>query len=236
MNDFGRLADGATNDPAAVLLRSARMDKAPKDSKDRMRLMLGLVEATNDSHVLPLRVPSLPNRTRDERAKRSRAIAKFIPFQHLLSAPKPISPRKFGAVAIATVQVATILAALFVRPVPRVESVAEEAELVRDEPEMAFFQTPPIVFQAGMTQPVRIAGTDPSYPQRAISGRVKGTVIIRCVLTENGLAQNCTVLNSPAYLDEAVLSVTPTWRFTPVTWNGRAVPVDYVFKVNFKLG
>jgi periplasmic protein TonB len=96
--------------------------------------------------------------------------------------------------------------------------------------------TSPMVFQAGMTQPVRIAGIDPSYPQVARLRGVKGTVIMRCVLTEKGLAQNCTILKSPAYLDDAVLSVASTWRFTPVTWQGRGVSVNYVFKVNFKLG
>ena len=241
MNDFvmpkqPRLVDGAPNSPAAMLLRSARTDKPSKESKDRMRAMLGLVEEPNEVNGLPLAVPTLPNRARDERAKRTRKIAKFVPFQYLIAAPKPISARKFGVVAMATMQVATILAALFVRPVPRMEPVVEEVELVRDEPEMMFLQTPPTDFQAGMTQPVRIAGADPSYPQIARDRGVKGTVILRCVLTENGLAQNCKISPSPAYLEEAVLSAAPTWRFTPVTFQGQAVPVNYVFKISFKLG
>lgn len=327
MNDFvmpeePRFVDGAGDCPAAILLRSARTDKAPKDSKDRVRAMLGLAEEPNEVNGLPLAVSLLPNRGRDERAKRSKQIAKFVPFQYLLAAPKPRSVRKLGGIGIAAVQVAAILAAIFVRPVPRIGPVAETTASRSDEPELSFHvpkttptetsnaqnrlaqnttkasmarkekfgavnslrsaptreraplmesivgeehagvlaqkeepvahlmaplapqfsgtiaavATSPMAFQDGMAQPVRISGTDPSYPQVARLRGVKGTVIMRCVLTEKGLAQNCTILKSPAYLDDAVLSVANTWRFKPMTWQGRVVPVNYVFKINFKLG
>jgi len=315
MNDFPRLVDGAGNDPATMLLRSARADKAEQGSKERMRAMLGLVDPVEE------RIPALPKRLSDERVKRSRKIARFIPFQHLVSPEKPAATRKLGPVVVAFVQVAAMVAALFVRPVPRIDPVTPEAPSRRDEPELLFFvpkkaprdsvpaqaslsdnagkpasarketfgaatqsrsvrnrepaplqesivgdehagvltendqrsampmasapesletsagsSNAPMVFQAGMTQPVRIAGTDPSYPQIARARGVTGTVIMRCLVTEKGIPENCTVLKSPAYLDEAVLSAARGWRFTPVTFEGRAVPVNYVFRYNFKLG
>jgi len=275
MNDFVMpeqpgLVNGAPDSAAAILLRSARTDNAAKHSKDRVRAMLGLVEAACEANDSPLGVTSLPNRARIERAKRSRprekTIEKFVPFQHLLATPKPISARKLGGVAIAAVQVATILAALFVRPVPRIEPASEVAALRRDEPEMSLFApkksiaaetatatTPdgftegigakgaegdpkPQMFKQGMMKPERIAGTDPVYPLTARLRRVTGTVTIKCVVTEKGLAENCKTSPSPAYLEEAVLSAAPTWRFTPVTFQGQAVPVNYVFKISFKLG
>lgn len=316
MNDFPRLADGPMNDPAAMLLRSARADKASQVSKDRMRAMLGLIDPANERNAQPARLPALPN----ERAKRSRKIAPYIPFQHLISPAKPSATRKVAPAVVAFVQVAAIVAALFVRPLPRIDSVKPAAPSRGDEPELSFFvpkaqpresaraQTdgsegiakssrarregfgaadpsrraskrtlaplqesivgdehagalaehnpPPAIpvalepelseiaafpngpmhFQAGMTQPVRISGIDPSYPTTARKRRVEGLVIVRCVVTEQGLAQNCTVLKSPAYLGEAVLSAARSWRFTPMTWQGRIVPVHYVFRYNFKLG
>jgi TonB family protein len=297
-------------------LRSARADKTSQASKDRVRALLGIVDLANNGNGSPL--PPLPHRAR---AKRSRTIARFIPFQHLISPPKPASTRKFGAVAVASVQVAALFAALFVRPMPRIEPVGEAVAARRDKPELSFIvlkvaprepakvqalvpdsspkttasrkdvfgtaissrplpkpdalpptesivgeehagaltqkeaivtkpNTPlapefvelpatlassPVVFQPGMTNPERIAGIDPVYPLTARMRRVSGVVVMHCVLTEKGLAQNCTISNSPAYLDEAVLAAARTWRFTPVTWQGRAVSVNYVFKIKFKL-
>lgn len=236
MNDLLRLVDGAGNDPAAILLRSAREDKAARGSKERMRAMLGLVDPVEQ------RIPVLPKRMPDERVKRSRKIARFIPFQHLVSPARPAATRKLLPVAVAFVQVAAMMAALFVRPVPRIDPATQTASSRRDEPEISFFvpksthTESSMFFQAGMTQPVRISGMDPAYPQIALLRGVEGTVIMQCLLTEKGLAENCTILKSPAYLDEAVLSVSSSWRFAPVTWQGRAVPVHYIFKINFKLG
>lgn len=318
MNDLPLLVNGADNDPAAILLRSARSDYAPKDSKDRMRAMLGIVDAVEPVNGLPL---PLPYRARQERAKRLRTIAKFIPFQNLIAPPKPASNPKFGAVVVATVQVAAIFAALFIRPLPRIEPVVEASTAHRDEPEILFFipksahreaantpasaektspkayvlnkdgsgsprlsqdapllnrlppvesyvggeqagafhqmeeptseaaapltpeslrsratfATNPLAFQDGMTKPERIAGAEPVYPMTARQRGVEGTVIMRCVLTEQGLAQSCTILKSPAYLDDAVLAAAGSWRFAPVTWQGRAVSVNYVFKYKFRL-
>jgi TonB family protein len=318
MNDLPLLVNGADNDPAAILLRSARSDYAPQDSKDRMRAMLGIVDAAEPVNGLPL---PLPNHARQERAKRLRTIAKFIPFQNLIAPPKPASNPKFGAVIVATVQVAAIFAALFIRPLPRIEPVVEAPTAHRDEPEILFFApnsarsdaantpvttqqshpkayalnkdgsgsprllqdaplfnrlppvesyvggeqagafhqmeeptsasaaplkpesfgsrttfaTNPVAFQDGMTKPERIAGAEPVYPMTARQRGVEGTVVMRCVLSEQGLAQNCTILKSPAYLDDAVLAAADSWRFTPVKWQGRAVSVNYVFKYKFRL-
>lgn len=321
MNDFPRLVDGAGNDPAAILLRSARADKTSEASKERMRAMLGLVDPADKHHGHPYRVPALPKPVVDERAKRSRKIARFIPFRHLLSSPKPAVTRKVAPVVVAFVQVAAMIAALFVRPLPRIEPAPSKAQSRGDEPEVSFFvpkakprqsaraqanaaegpakpatarkeaaglasqsrpvqprepvppkesivgdehagalaendlqpavpaaiapepvgnsavpANSPMIFQAGMTQPVRISGIDPSYPQIARMRGVKGTVIMRCLVTEEGLARNCSIIKSPAYLGEAVLSASRTWRLTPVTWQGSAVPVYYIFRYNFKLG
>lgn len=318
MKDVPRLMDGAATDPAVILLRSAQSDKPLPGSKERMRAMLGISEAQDAPPVLPVRIEALLKRVPDARAKRNRKIARLIPFQHVMAPEKRFSLRKVGPVAVAFVQVAAMIAALFVRPLPRIEP-PPAADTHRDEPELSFFvpkakvtaskptenrlaentpsgtsarkegfgtlvpsrpargrepiapresivgdehagalaenepptvfhaMTPesavevstarvPMLFQEGMNQPVRVAGTDPTYPQIARLRGVQGLVIMRCLLTEKGLAENCTILKSPAYLDDAVLSATRSWRFTPVKWQGRAVPVQYVFKYNFKLG
>ena len=306
----------SSEDPAAMLLRSARSDAAPSGAKDRVRAMLGIDAVMEESDALPL--PAKPQRTRIAPKKGTSAIARIVPFQHMLAVPKPMPIRKFGAIATAAVQVAAVVAAIFVRPFPRFEPAPEKPVARHDEPEVAFFvpkakkpETPvvtskvqeinakplparkegfgkvaslrsapvlapapmneaivgdehagvllesvaktdsvivdappvmapapaiPMAFQSGMAQPERIFGIDPSYPKIARMRGVSGTVIMRCVINENGLPQNCTILKSPAYLDEAVLSAARSWRFAPMKWQGRTVSVNYVFKYQFKLG
>lgn len=305
-------------DPAALLLRSARADAAPVGAKDRVRARLGIMESVVKSNATPVVMAALPERTSMKRTKRAPAIARLIPFQHLISTPKPLAMRKAGPAVVVFVQVAAILAALFVRPFPKFEPVRPSAGESRDEPEMIFFarkktrsesspaanrlpESPgkgmtarnatnasrtspvrepssltestitdehagifserigtsavagapspqqsvspaavdtssPMVFQSGMTVPVRISGAHPAYPMRARMRGISGTVVMRCVVTETGLAQNCMILKSPAYLDEAVLTASRSWRFTPVVWQGRPVSVNYVFKYKFRLG
>lgn len=313
-----RFSADFAGDPAALLLRSARADAAPAGAKDRVRARLGIADAIVESNDPPAVLPALPERTPMKRTKRAPAIARLIPFQHLISTPRPLAMRKAGAAAVVFVQVAAMFAAMFVRPFPKFEPDRQSAGESRDEPELILFaqkktraesapaanrlpESPgkamtarnatnvsrtsaarepsslkesiiadehagvfseqigsssaagaplpeqsvsraavdtwrPMVFQSGMTSPVRISGTDPAYPMRARMRGISGTVVMRCVVTETGLAQNCMILKSPAYLDEAVLAASRTWRFTPVVWQGRSVSVNYVFKYKFQLG
>lgn len=312
MTNPPRLINGPDQDPAAMLLRSARSDVAPSGAKDRVRMMLGM----NDGDALAVAVPVVPRRAVSTRKKRTRVIARFVPFQNVLIEAKPMPVRRFGAVAVSALQVAAIVAALFVRPFPRIEPVQQAAVARRDEPEVSFFvpkakkqetttaaaslpengskasrprkegfgpassasrsaqasepaqwnesivgdehagmlseppasepslasEPPslspamPMTFQPEMTKPLRIGGTDPIYPMSARMRGVSGTVVMRCVITEKGLTQNCKILKSPAYLDVAVLDAARTWRFTPITRQGRPVSANYVFQIKFKLG
>ncbi len=319
-----RPLSGFGGDPAALLLRSARADAVPAGAKDRVRARLGIAESIVESNSVPSVSPTpqtLPTHTSSKRSKRTRKIAPLIPFQHLISTPKPWAMRKAGAAAVVFVQVAAMVAALFIRPFPKFETVPELASENRDEPELVFFAqskthkeskhaairlpaaapkgnsgrgsaglfrpaslrepsllkesivadehagalseridpsilanaaetslsvesasradmdvSSPMVFQSGMTQPIRTSGVDPAYPMRARMRGITGTVVMRCVVTATGLAKNCMILKSPAYLDEAVLTAAQSWRFTPIVWQGRPVSVNYVFKYKFQLG
>lgn len=314
--DYARLADGPGDDPAAILLRSARSDMPDKGSKDRVRAMLGLTESVQEesSSVLPLPMEVL--RARRQRKQHSRVIEPFIPFQNLTSPARSMSMRKLSGVVVASLQVAAILAALFIRPFPKFEKHQEAVATQQEEPGMLLFpprekektevlpseglakntvksapaqaktaarpnagrdvsswresvvtdehagsyaESPapkgladtllandvqkialhrplsPVPFAAGMTHPVRISGTDPTYPRIARIRNVSGTVVMRCTITVEGAARNCMILKSPAYLDDAMLDASRTWRFTPATEQGRPVSVFYVFKANFKL-
>jgi TonB family protein len=314
--DDVRLADGSGDDPAAILLRSARSDAPDKGSKDRVRAMLGLAESAGDESSSALPLPMEVLRARRQRKQHSRVIEPFIPFQNLTLPARSMSTRKLSGVLVASLQVAAILAALFIRPFPKFEKHQESVSTRKEEPQMWLFalqqkkntevlpseglaknttkpaptrakmatranaardvsswresvvtdehagsyaESPapkgladtssandvpkialhyppsPVAFQADMTHPVRISGTDPTYPTIARIRNVSGTVVMRCTITVEGVARNCMILKSPAYLDEAMLDASRTWRFTPATEQGRPVSVYYVFKAKFQL-
>jgi protein TonB len=90
-------------------------------------------------------------------------------------------------------------------------------------------------FGEGMNRPVLASGPQPEYPQKAREAKVEGTMLVRCVITTAGTLRNCRVLKSLPFLDEPVLSALAQQRYTPVTFQGRPVDVEYVIPFKFKM-
>ncbi len=88
---------------------------------------------------------------------------------------------------------------------------------------------------AGLTQPKRIGGRDPSYTREALQARVEGTALVQCLVTAEGATKNCRILESLPHMDGELLAAARTWRFSPATRGGRPVSIEYVFKVNLVL-
>lgn len=72
-------------------------------------------------------------------------------------------------------------------------------------------------FAGGMTRPVKLSGPHPYYTLEALEHRIEGLMIVKCVITMEGIVKNCRVLS----------------RFQPVTYQGRPVNVDYTFNLHF---
>jgi periplasmic protein TonB len=90
-------------------------------------------------------------------------------------------------------------------------------------------------FGAGMTPPRLLSGPALGYTREALEARVEGTVVVRCVITRQGETEDCRVLKGLPHLSESVRSALDARRYTPVTFQGRPVSVDYVFNVQLKL-
>jgi protein TonB len=90
-------------------------------------------------------------------------------------------------------------------------------------------------FGLGMTRPVQTSGSAPAYTREAIAARVEGKVIVRCVINVRGAVQDCKVIKGVPMLDTISVSALLASRFTPVTYQGRAEAVQYLFTFNFKL-
>jgi serine/threonine-protein kinase len=88
-------------------------------------------------------------------------------------------------------------------------------------------------FGPEMTRPTLISGGELSYPREALVAGVSGTIIAKCTITTDGALKNCRIIKGLPFLDKAALDVLATRRYSPVTYQGKAVPVEYVF--NFRV-
>jgi TonB family protein len=96
----------------------------------------------------------------------------------------------------------------------------------------------PLRFVQGgkITEPVKIGGDPPNYPQAARAARVQGIVLLECVIGKDGSVRNIKVLRGlPLGLTEAAVAAVKTWKFQPSTLAGQPVEVLYIQMVRFAL-
>ncbi|HET9038407.1 MAG TPA: energy transducer TonB, partial [Myxococcaceae bacterium] len=102
----------------------------------------------------------------------------------------------------------------------------------------AFGQYAALSFGEGMTRPILRSSPNgkpaPEYPLEARQAGVSGLVIIKCTITVEGRAEDCTIVKGlGSAVDQAVLRWLAGASWSPVTFRGKPVRVSYVF--NFKL-
>jgi protein TonB len=78
------------------------------------------------------------------------------------------------------------------------------------------------------------AGEPIQYTRQASEARVQGVMRVQCVLTESGRVTSCRVINAVPLMEGAVIRSLLTRRYTPVLFQGRAVPVKYNFAIELK--
>lgn len=88
----------------------------------------------------------------------------------------------------------------------------------------------------GVSQPIPIYRVEPEYTEEARKAKYQGTVVLYCVVDENGLVRNIRVMRSLGLgLDEKAIEAVRQWKFRPGTKDGRAVPVAASIEVTFRL-
>ena len=76
----------------------------------------------------------------------------------------------------------------------------------------------------------------PRFPTNALRNGVRGSVVLRALITEQGTVEVLRVLRSvPGLDDEAIRVVEAEWRFRPARRNGRPVPSLSDLVVRFTL-
>ncbi len=90
-------------------------------------------------------------------------------------------------------------------------------------------------FGKGMTRPTPVSGPPIRHTPEALENRVEGIMIVRCVITEEGRAEACTVIKSLPHMDKAVVASLEASRYTPATFEGKPVRVWYTFTIRFAM-
>jgi protein TonB len=90
-------------------------------------------------------------------------------------------------------------------------------------------------FQSGMTRPERLSGKDPVYTREALEARVEGVMIVKCTITAQGDVTDCRVIKPLPHMTESVLETVKTWKYKPVTFEGKPVSVGYNISIRLVL-
>jgi len=83
-----------------------------------------------------------------------------------------------------------------------------------------------------MTRPRPASPIDWSYPPER-TAPAAGTLSVRCVITQEGRAEQCEVLKSNPQLDRWVIDKLEGTSFVPATLAGTPVPISYLFTFRF---
>lgn len=86
-------------------------------------------------------------------------------------------------------------------------------------------------------RPALLYGDKPEYPPLARRNRVQGSVMVRMLVSAQGVPGEITVVKSdpPGVFDSSVLRAVSAWRYSPAMKDGRAVPVWVVVPLLFSL-
>lgn len=88
----------------------------------------------------------------------------------------------------------------------------------------------------GMERPTLLSSTPPTLPAEERGLCASGLVLARCVLNMKGTLDRCRIVASTSrFLSKSVLDALPSYRYTPVTFQGRAVNVEFTIPIQFKL-
>jgi TonB family protein len=91
---------------------------------------------------------------------------------------------------------------------------------------------------AGITLPRVLREVEPQYTADAMRAKVQGTVLLECIVQEDGSVGPVKVVRSldPIFgLDQEAIKAARNWRFTPGMRQGQPVPVIITIELSFTL-
>lgn len=91
----------------------------------------------------------------------------------------------------------------------------------------------PMIIRTGMVPPRILLRVEPEPPAIA-RGRVKGTVVLRCVIDAEGRVSVREVLQGVPLFTKSAVDAVEKWRYEPALWDGRPQAVFQTVKVVFR--
>lgn len=88
----------------------------------------------------------------------------------------------------------------------------------------------------GVTLPVLVKKTTPSYTQEARAAGVQGVVILSCIVRKSGQVDECKAVKELAHglTERAIEAVQSNWRFQPGRLHDQPVDVESFIEISFK--
>jgi TonB family protein len=83
--------------------------------------------------------------------------------------------------------------------------------------------------------PLKVVHVAPVYPPLALAARVQGTVVLDCVIDEQGRVASVSILRSLPVLEAAAETAVRQWRYRPTLLDGAPVSVLLTVTVEFRL-
>jgi len=80
-----------------------------------------------------------------------------------------------------------------------------------------------------------IERVEPRYPPLALQAHLQGEVEIHALIAADGTVQSAEIVNGNMILANAAREAVLRWRYRPTLLNGRAVEVETVIRVIFKM-
>jgi len=89
-------------------------------------------------------------------------------------------------------------------------------------------------FHEPMSRPVPLKRIDWSYPAELRTRRISGLVVLGCVLSEEGVVEDCEVVKPVQGATDWAIAKVKSTRYTPVTLDGKPVRVRYVYAIRLR--
>ena len=87
----------------------------------------------------------------------------------------------------------------------------------------------------GISEGMLLTRVEPEYPRIARLGHVAGTVLLRAIISKEGVIENLHALSGNPGLIESAMAAVRQWRYKPYLLNGTPVEIETTVTVNFHL-
>ena len=116
-------------------------------------------------------------------------------------------------------------------PVPEQKPAPQQQAEVKPSP-----PAPPAPVTPPRSDAAHLSNPPPVYPMAAQRRGDRGTVLLRLIVTADGLAKNVEVEKSSGYraLDDSAVTAVRNWRFVPARQGGQAIDWPYTQSIVFK--